>query len=68
MLERPSDDRGPAASGAVLDDSINEIDELVWESDGDLLTHPTMVAVWYQHVAAFGAPFDTRVLTPPAAL
>jgi hypothetical protein len=47
-LERPRNDRSPAVSGAGIDDLVNEIDKLVWESNSDLLTHTNMVPDWYQ--------------------
>lgn len=46
-LERLGNDRGAATSGAGADDLVNEVDQLVWESHGDLLAHTIMVAKWY---------------------
>lgn len=43
-LERSGNDCRPTASGAGADDLVNEVDKLVWESNGDLLAHPIMVA------------------------
>jgi hypothetical protein len=43
-FERQGDDRRPAASGAGADDLVDEVDQLIWESNGDLLAHPIMVA------------------------
>ena len=45
-LERAGDDCRPAAPGARVDDLIEEVDEIVWESNSDLLAHPIMVAKW----------------------
>lgn len=45
-LERTGDDCRPAASSAGVDDLVNEVDKLVWESNSDLLAHPKMVAEW----------------------
>ena len=45
-LERTGDDCRPAASSAGVDDLVNEVDKLVWESNSDLLAHPEMVAEW----------------------
>ena len=45
-LERTGDDRRPAASGAGVDNLIDEVDKLVWKPNGDLLAHPRMVAKW----------------------
>lgn len=45
-LERTGDDRRPAARGAGVDDLIDKVDKLVWESNCDLLAHPIMVAKW----------------------
>ena len=45
-LERPRDDRRPATSGAGVDNPVDEIDQLVWKPDGDLLAHPKMVPIW----------------------
>lgn len=45
-LERPGDYCRPATSGAGVDDLVNELDKLVWESDSDLLAHPITVAKW----------------------
>jgi hypothetical protein len=45
-LERPRDDRRPTASGARVNDPVNEIDEIVWKPDRDLLAHPKMVSIW----------------------
>jgi len=45
-LERPRDDHRPTAGGTRVDDPVNEIDQLVWKPDGDLLAHPKMVSIW----------------------
>lgn len=45
-LERPGYNGGPAALGAGVDDLVDEVDKLVWESNSDLLAHPIMVAKW----------------------
>lgn len=39
-LKRPGHDSGPAALGAGVDDLVNEVNEVVWESHCDLLAHP----------------------------
>ncbi len=43
-LERTADDRCPAALSAGVDDLVNEVDKIVWESNSDLFAHPKMVA------------------------
>lgn len=43
-LKRPSHYRGPAALRAGVDDPVDEVDKIIWESDRDLLAHPIMVA------------------------
>lgn len=45
-LERPRDDRRPTAGGAGINDSVNEIDQLVGKPDCDLPAHPKMVSIW----------------------
>jgi hypothetical protein len=45
-LERPSNDRSPAVSGAGIDKLVNEIDKPVWESNGDLPAHTNLVPDW----------------------
>jgi hypothetical protein len=45
-LERERDDRRAAALSARVHDLINEVDEIVWQSNSDLLAHPKMVAKW----------------------
>jgi hypothetical protein len=45
-LERTGDDCRPAAPGAGVDDLVDEVDKLVWESNSDLLAHPITVAKW----------------------
>jgi hypothetical protein len=45
-LERSGDDCRPAALSAGIDDLVDEVDKLVWESNSDLLAHPIMVAKW----------------------
>ncbi len=45
-LERQGNDRRPAASRAGADDLIYEVDQIVRESNSDLLAHPIMVADW----------------------
>ena len=44
LARGPGYDCRSAASGTGADDLINELNELVWKSDGDLLAHPK----WYQ--------------------
>jgi len=43
-LERTGNDCRPAASSAGVDDLIDEVDEIVWKSNCDLLAHPITVA------------------------
>jgi hypothetical protein len=43
-LKRPGYNSRPAALGAGIDDRINEVDNLLWESNCDLFAHPIMVA------------------------
>jgi hypothetical protein len=45
-LERTGDDCRPAAPGAGVDEIVDEVDKIVWESNSDLLAHPIMVAKW----------------------
>jgi hypothetical protein len=45
-LERPRDDRRPAAPGAGADELVDELDEIVWKSNGDLPTDPVMLPLW----------------------
>ena len=45
-LERTGDHRRPAALRAGVDDLVDEIDEPIWEPNGNLLAHPIMVAKW----------------------
>jgi hypothetical protein len=45
-LKRTGNDCRPAASSAGANDLIDEVDELVRESNSDLLAHPIMVAKW----------------------
>ena len=45
-LERTGDDCRPAPPGAGVDDLVDEVDKLLWESNSDLLAHPKMVAEW----------------------
>ena len=47
-LERPAHDRRAAASGARVDELVNEVNELVWKAHSYLLAHPNMVADCYQ--------------------
>jgi hypothetical protein len=43
-LERTGDDHSPAARGTRVNDPVDEVDKLVWKSNGNLLAHPKMVA------------------------
>jgi hypothetical protein len=43
-LKRVGDDCRPASSGAGVDDLVNKVNKLIWESHCDLLAHPKMVA------------------------
>lgn len=45
-LERTGHDRGPAGLGTGVDELVDELDQLVWQTDGDLLAHPKMVPAW----------------------
>jgi hypothetical protein len=45
-LERTFDDRCAAASRAGVHDLIDEVDQIVRESNSDLFAHPKMVASW----------------------
>jgi hypothetical protein len=47
-FERPCDDRRPAASATGLHDLVNEVNELIWKTNGYLLAHPKTVANPYQ--------------------
>jgi hypothetical protein len=47
-FQRYRHDRRSAASGSGLDDLVDELDQVVWESDCYLSAHPVMVAVWEQ--------------------
>src|ERR1700749_921949 len=49
-LERSRDDAGSASSRTGLDEVIDELDEIVWQANGDLLTHTIMVPNWYRQV------------------
>lgn len=46
-FERACDDCGSAVCSASTDDLVDEVDQLIWETNGDLLAHPNMVADWY---------------------
>jgi hypothetical protein len=43
-LECPGHDSGPAALGTGVDDLVNEVNKVIWESHCDLLAHPKLVA------------------------
>ena len=43
-LKCPGHDSRPAALGAGVDDLVNEVNKIIWESHRDLLAHPGMVA------------------------
>ncbi len=45
-LKRTGDNCRPTAGGARVNDLVDEIDQIVWKSNGDLLTDPKMVAIW----------------------
>lgn len=45
-FECHSDDCRPAAPGTGVDDLVNEINQVVRKSDGDLSTHTITVAAW----------------------
>src|ERR1700749_5014098 len=47
-LERSRDDAGSASSRTGLDEVIDELDEIVWQANGDLLTQTIMVTKWYR--------------------
>jgi hypothetical protein len=46
-FEGPRDYRGTAPRVARGDGRVHELNEVVWETHGDLLAHPNMVASWY---------------------
>jgi hypothetical protein len=43
-LECPGHDSGPAALRAGVDEVVDEVNEVVWETHRDLLAHPKKVA------------------------
>ncbi len=45
-LKRTGDDYRPAARSARVDEIVNEVDEIVWKPNSNLLAHPKMVAKW----------------------
>jgi len=45
-LERTGDDCRPAGLGTGADELVHEVDELIRETNRDLLAHPIMVPVW----------------------
>jgi hypothetical protein len=47
-LERPANDRGPAASATSVDDLVYEFNELVRKAYSYLLAHTNTVPDWYQ--------------------
>jgi len=42
-LERPGDNHRSAAHGAGVDDLVDEVNQLVWKANGNLLAHPKTV-------------------------
>jgi hypothetical protein len=56
-LERSRNNNRPAARGTRVDDLVDEIDEVVWKTYGDLLAHPKMVSIWEQG----GQPSSARI-------
>lgn len=48
-LKRHAHDCSAAASGARVDDLVNEVNELIWKAYSYLLAHPNMVADCYQY-------------------
>lgn len=48
-LQRAGHDRSPARLRPSTDKRIDEIDQVIRESNSDLLAHPIMVPIWYRH-------------------
>jgi hypothetical protein len=63
-LKRTGDDCCPAGLGSGAHELVDEVDELVWEANGDLLAHPIMVPDWYQHAAVRAAQYAASVTSP----
>jgi hypothetical protein len=47
-LKGVSDDRCPTAEPATADDLVDELHEIIWEPDCNLLAHTKMVPLWDQ--------------------
>lgn len=56
-LQRPGDDRRPAAPGTAPDKLVDELDEIIWKPNRDLFTHPDMVPLRYHRRSCSSALF-----------